>query len=228
VIALHRRVPVRRLAAGLGALLALAAVPVVVLPDVRTEVARRFWGVVDAFGLPIAHERPPPDLSLPVCGPPEEARQDGRPGSPCRNLEPEREIRVVFAQQGLALLGRRPVLGYGAGTFGGIVALEHDERWHRHPRWGPEGFDMLGFHGKTVDSFWLHLVVELGLVGLACYLGWLALLARRVRPDPWAGSVIAFAVVIAVFAPALEGPLFPPLMFAILGFSMLKGQDEFS
>ncbi|WP_211588942.1 hypothetical protein, partial [Allorhizocola rhizosphaerae] len=47
VIALHRRVPVRRLAAGLGALLALAAVPVVVLPDVRTEVARRFWGVVD-------------------------------------------------------------------------------------------------------------------------------------------------------------------------------------
>ncbi len=228
ILAIYRRVPVRRLAAGLLAMIALASVPIVALPGVRAEVTRRFWGAVDALGVPIAHERPPPDLSLPVCGPPEDARQDGRPGSACRHLGPEREIRIVYAQQGVALLGDRPLLGYGAGTFGGIVALQHDDQWYRHPRWGPGGFDMLGFHGKSVDSFWLHLAVETGLIGLACYLAWLALLARQARHDPWAVAAVAFAVVVAVFSPALESPVVPPLMFMILGFSMRKGQDECS
>lgn len=221
VIAARRRLPMRKLVAAVLVVVAMAATPIVAMPGVRTEVVRRVWGVSDAIGLPIGHGRPQPDPNLPVCGPPSpEPKQDGIPGSPCRQLKPEREIRILYAQQGFSLLAARPLLGYGVGTFGGIVALEHDPRWHQHPRLGPGGFDLFGFHGKTVDSFWLHLIVEVGVIGFACYLLWLAGLARRVRRSPWALACIAFGVVIAVFSPALEGPLVPPLLFAVIGIAM--------
>ncbi|GIH08517.1 hypothetical protein Rhe02_65840 [Rhizocola hellebori] len=221
IIAAMRRLPLRHLCAGFLAVVALAAIPIVLSHGVRTEVQRRMWGVVDAMGLPIAHERPEPDPALPVCGPPQ-PRQDGVVGSPCRHPGPDREIRILYAQQSFRLLARRPVLGYGAGTFGGIVALQTDPDWHRHPRLGPNGFDLFGFHGKTVDSFWLHLMVELGLVGLGCYLLWLAMLARRLRHRPAAVAALAFAVVVAVFSPALESPMFAPLLFGLLGLDTIR------
>ena len=37
-----------------------------------------------------------------------------------------REIRSLFYQQGRTLMAHRPVLGYGVGHFGGIVAETND------------------------------------------------------------------------------------------------------
>jgi Lipid A core - O-antigen ligase and related enzymes len=156
-----------------------------------------------------------------------------------------REIRVLFYQQGARLLAHRPVLGYGVGQFGGIVAEQHDPNWELDPRF-PGGFNLYDFDGTTVDSFWLHLVVEVGLLGLLVYLVWLWLVTaplvgatnrfagRRVlgagrsrSPTPvadrtqsvalWGIGVMIFLVLVGFFSPALEDPLFPPLVFAVIG-----------
>lgn len=155
----------------------------------------------------------------------------------------KREIRMLFYQQGARLLAERPILGYGVGQFGGIVAEKHDPNWELDPRF-PGGFNLYDFDGTTVDSFWLHLVVETGVLGLLAYLAWLWFLTvpllavtrrfggRRVwgaglarapaggRAEAaalWGVGTVIFSVIIGFFAPALEDALYPPLAFAVLG-----------
>jgi hypothetical protein len=155
----------------------------------------------------------------------------------------KREIRMLFYQQGARLLAERPILGYGVGQFGGIVAEKHDPSWELDPRF-PGGFNLYDFDGTTVDSFWLHLVVETGILGLLAYLIWLWLLAvplvgvtrrfggrriwgargpraptqgRAAAAALWGIGVLVFGVIIAFFAPSLEDALYPPLAFAIIG-----------
>jgi len=164
-----------------------------------------------------------------------------------------REIRVLFYQQGARLLAHRPVLGYGVGQFGGIVAEQHDPNWELDPRF-PGGFNLYDFDGTTVDSFWLHLAVEVGLLGLLVYLAWLWLVTaplvgttnrfagRRVlgagrfrSPTPvperaqavalWGVGVMIFLVLVGFFSPALEDPLFPPLVFAVFGLGWVLARD---
>jgi hypothetical protein len=164
-----------------------------------------------------------------------------------------REIRLLFYQQGARLLAHRPVLGYGVGQFGGIVAEQHDPHWELDPRF-PGGFNLYDFTGTTVDSFWLHLVIEVGVLGLLAYLAWLWLITapliaatprfagRRVwgaggarAPTDvdertravalWGIGAMLFLVLVGYFSPALEDPLFPPLVFAVfgLGWVLLRG-----
>jgi O-antigen ligase len=148
---------------------------------------------------------------------------------------PGREIRVLYAQEGLKLWEARPVLGYGIGQFGGIVAYRNDPNWNTSTKFGPTGFDKFGFRAKTVDSFWLHLLVEGGALGILGYLGWLVLLGtpligvtlrQRRRHDGsthpafyWAPAAIVFGGLIGLLSPSLEDPLFPPLMFSIIGIA---------
>jgi hypothetical protein len=133
------------------------------------------------------------------------------------------------------------VFGYGVGQFGGIVAFRNDPNWNLDPRFGPDGFDRHGFKAKTVDSFWLHLAVEAGALGAIAYVVWTWLMglpfmrrARRQEADHgaasaaayWAPAALVFGALIAVFAPSLEDPLFPPLMFSVIGIGwVLCGFD---
>lgn len=148
------------------------------------------------------------------------------------NKSESKEIRVLFIQQGARLLLHRPLLGYGVGQFGGIVAEQHDPNWEKDPRFGPNGFNLYDFTGTTVDSFWLHLAVEVGVLGTIAYLVWLYLLtaplvraSRRAPPSVssntglWAVGSMVFAVLVAAMSPALEDPLFPPLLFGIIGIA---------
>lgn len=155
----------------------------------------------------------------------------------------KREIRMLFYQQGARLLAERPILGYGVGQFGGIVAEKHDPNWELDPRF-PGGFNLYDFDGTTVDSFWLHLVVEVGVLGLLAYLTWLWLLsapllaatprfagrrvwgagsprARGAGPATpaalWGAGVVVFGVISAFFSPCLEDAIYPVLSFAIIG-----------
>jgi O-antigen ligase len=178
----------------------------------------------------------------------------------------EREIRLLFFQQGARLLAHRPILGYGVGQFGGIVAEQNDPDWEKDPRFRlesmPNGFDLHDFGGTTVDSFWLHLAVEVGVLGLLAYLAWLWLLVvpligltrrytgrrvwgagkpraptgRHASPEVpeervqamalWGIGAMLFTVIVSVLAPTLEDPLFPPLLFAVLGFGWVRGRDQ--
>jgi hypothetical protein len=197
----------------------------------RAELQRRLAGVFSAFEVASGEE-------------PENFCVKGT--AECQDPEravPQREVRVLFAQQGLKLWLHRPVLGYGVGQFGGIVSFKHDPNWPKDPRFvavlGEGGFDLHGFKSQTVDSFWLHLVVETGFLGLLLYLLWLVFLAlpllpklpralrRRIRgpTEPgspfsyWAIAALTFGVLVAALSPSLEDPLLPPLLFTIIGLA---------
>jgi O-antigen ligase len=132
---------------------------------------------------------------------------------------------VLFAQQGVRLWVKEPLLGYGVGQFGGIVAFKDNPGWA-----GKLGFDLHGAKPDQVDSFWLHLLVETGLLGVLAYFVWLFFLvapmvrARTRGPGVhpfvlWGPAVLAFSVFTALLSPALEDPLYPPLMFTALGLA---------
>jgi len=229
VIWLLRRSGGRTVAIASVVVAALFVGHLVVRPGNLAELSRRVAGVFGAVDTPSGTED---------CAEFETTRECVEAGK----VE-EREIRLLFFQQGARLLAHRPVLGYGVGQFGGIVAEQHDPNWEKDPRF-PGGFDLHDFDGTTVDSFWLHLVVEVGILGLLLYLAWLWLLTvplvgvtrrfagRRVwgaggprAPADERGQAVAlwgvglmlFTVFVSALAPTLEDPLFPPLLFAVLG-----------
>jgi len=212
------------------------AVQIALRPKNREELQRRLVGVFQAFMMGSGEE------PAGFCVKGNEGCTEDRP-----QIE-QREIRILFMQQGVKLWAKEPVFGYGVGQFGGIVAFRHDPQWYQDPRFGPGGFNLYGFTDKQVDSFWLHLLVETGLAGSIAYLVWLAFLAwpllsgagrsglpgwpllRRIRgPTPpgtegspfayWALSSLLLAVLIAFLSGSLEDPLFPPLLFTILGLA---------
>lgn len=82
------------------------------------------------------------------------------------------DLRVRFIDQGLPLLAESPLVGVGPGQYGGAVAQT----------WGSEVHDRLGAQApkRTVDNFWLHLVVEFGVLGTIAYVA--IYLAAAIRP----------------------------------------------
>ncbi|HET8684036.1 MAG TPA: O-antigen ligase family protein [Micromonosporaceae bacterium] len=231
LIGLLRRGRWRPVVATIVVVSLLAAGQLALRPKNRAELQRRLAGVVSAFEVPSGEEGDDYCVEGTVTDTEE-----------CINRIPQREIRALYAQQGIRILAGSPLLGFGVGQFGGIVAEKDDPNWNMDPRFGPDGFDMHGSTQKQVDSFWLHLMVEVGLLGLAAYLAWLLLLvlpivrrlpmrnrlllgrgppaAPGVQVHPmayWAPATLFFAVLVAFLSPALEDPLFPPLLFTVLG-----------
>lgn len=225
VIAIIRRAQWKRLIAGGAIVVMLSAVPVIFSAEARDNLAYRFGGLFNAFHMSGKKDSKKDCANNPAC-----SGQDG-------------EIRVLFTKQGVKLWAARPVLGYGVGQFGGIVAVKNDPNWNLDPRFqeilGPDGFYLFGFKSTSVDVFWLHLLVEVGALGVLAYLVWMYLVASPlvraawqrgrkmggVRGSPgtgaillWATSVFVFAMLVAAWSPSLEDPLFPALLFAVLGF----------
>jgi hypothetical protein len=210
---------------------ALGVLPVVLNPANLAEWNRRWSGVTAAVEIPSGREAEALQQNPSTASGPGETEQ-----------LPGREIRVLFAQQGFRLLMEKPALGYGVGHFGGTVAYANDPNWQDSPRFDPHGFDLHGFVVMQVDSFWLHLVVEVGLLGLLAYLGWMSLLAEpalraarqaRLRTGPpvapnvgtfayWVPAVLLFGAMVAALSPALEDPLFPMLMFTVVGIGWVQ------
>jgi O-antigen ligase len=96
---------------------------------------------------------------------------------------------------------------------------------------GPKGFYLHDFESTSVDVFWLHLLVEVGALGLIAYLAWMYLISaplikaawrrgteRRDAIFLWSTGAVVFAVLIATWSASLEDPLFPPMLFGVLGF----------
>lgn len=225
VIAVLRRAQWRRLIASGLIVLSMSALPVAVSPQTRGDLAYRFKGLLNAFLLS------------------GKAIRECQVDPTCAGKD-DAEIRILFIQQGLTLWKASPVLGYGVGQFGGIVAVKNDPQWNLDPRFqkvlGPGGFELYQFKSKSVDVFWLHLLVEAGALGMLAYLIWMGLVAlplvrtawqrgRKmggVRGSPsagtvvlWACSVLGFGMLIAAWSSALEDPVFPPLLFAVLGLA---------
>ncbi len=79
-----------------------------------------------------------------------------------------RDLRTLFALNALPIIGDHPVLGVGPGRYGGAAADIFGT-----PVYGRYGTDELFVNPsqRTVDDFWLHLLVESGVVGLVVFGG---------------------------------------------------------
>jgi O-antigen ligase len=77
------------------------------------------------------------------------------------------DLRTLFVIQSLPIIRDHPLLGVGPGRFGGAVAFSYGT-----PIYHEYGFEPLFWNPaqRTVDNFWLHLLVETGVVGVAAFL----------------------------------------------------------
>ena len=82
------------------------------------------------------------------------------------------DLRVLFMVNALPILADHPILGVGPGMYGGAAADLFGT-----PVYARYGTDRLFSSPtqRTVDDFWLHLLVETGLLGLLTY--WAMILA---------------------------------------------------
>ena len=78
-----------------------------------------------------------------------------------------RDLRTLFVINALPILADHPVLGVGPGRYGGAVAKSHPT-----PIYAEYGTDKLFWNPlqRTVDNFWLHLLVEGGILGFTAFL----------------------------------------------------------
>ncbi|MEU0153523.1 O-antigen ligase family protein [Micromonospora fulviviridis] len=185
-----------------------------------------------ATARPSTSGRPPSATTGPSTAP----RPSGA-ATPTPSPAPVREIRVLYLQQAADILPRQPLLGFGIGQFGGVVAEKNNPDWHKNPKFGPDGFHRYGFQAVQIDSFWLHLVMESGVLGLVAFLAWLffvmrpllratrrpARTATRRGPPPaavvWGIGAMLFAVLVAFLSPAFEDPLLPALLWTVVGLA---------
>ncbi len=232
-------------------------------PDNRAEWERRIGNAFTSFDHPAGSESSPPgpatarptptptarpdDGGAASGGPKTSTKPSTPPGSggphgspaavtpqPTHSPAPVREIRVLYLQQAAKILPRQPLLGFGIGQFGGVVAEKDNPNWHKNPKFGPGGFNRYGFQAVQVDSFWLHLVMEVGVLGFGAYLVWLFMIAKPLlartrqlrrtghRPAPfvlWGIAAIIFACIVGFLSPSMEDPLLPPLLWTVVGLA---------
>lgn len=85
------------------------------------------------------------------------------------------DARWTYAQQGFQVMAEHPWLGIGPGRFGGVVAQRYGSKVHE--QYGVEFTSTW----KTVDSFWLHALVESGILGTAALLALLGVAFVQAR-----------------------------------------------
>ena len=75
-----------------------------------------------------------------------------------------RDLRIKFVQNALPIIADHPLIGVGPGRWGGAVA--YDFRSPVYEEYGTDAVFNL-YPQRTVDNFWLHLLVESGVIGVA-------------------------------------------------------------
>jgi O-antigen ligase len=77
-----------------------------------------------------------------------------------------RDLRTLFVLNALPIIGDHPLVGVGPGRYGGAAADLFGT-----PVYAEYGTDELFIipTQRTVDNFWLHLLVEMGIAGTAAF-----------------------------------------------------------
>jgi O-antigen ligase len=107
------------------------------------------------------------------------------------------DLRLLFIQNALPIIADHPVVGAGPGRYGGSVAARLGSPLYERYTAGRVPVD------RTVDNFWLHLLVESGVVGVTIFGSALLLALREMlvtgrRLVGWDRALLASACVIAV------------------------------
>ncbi len=83
------------------------------------------------------------------------------------------DLRVIFLKEGLPIAAQNPLFGVGPGRYGGAAASVFGS-----PVYDRYGISLHGFH--TVHDYWLHLLVEVGVLGAGAVLAAMALVLAQV------------------------------------------------
>ena len=101
------------------------------------------------------------------------------------------DARFTYARKAIPVFGSAPFLGVGPGRFGGTVAQKYSS-----PIYSKFGFEFKQTW-KTIDSFWIHLLIESGLLGLFLFLlllGRILISCRKANQipdlDPWVKGLL--------------------------------------
>lgn len=129
-------------------------------------------GVTAALAFATANVLPRNLLEADTAGPQPQTDFIGSTFDRINTIGEGNDLRVRFIDQGLPLLAETPLVGVGPGQYGGAVAQT----------WGSSVHDRLGAQApeRTVDNFWLHLVVEFGIIGTIAYIA--IYVAAALRP----------------------------------------------
>ncbi len=108
-----------------------------------------------------------------------------------------RDLRTQFVLNALPILRDHPLLGVGPGRYGGGAAAHFAT-----PVYAQYGTDKLLVAQITVDNFWLHVLIEGGILGAAALLATLAFiyagLVRVIRRA--AGDRVTYVLATGLFA----------------------------
>jgi O-antigen ligase len=107
------------------------------------------------------------------------------------------DLRLLFIENAAPIVADHPVLGAGPGRYGGSVAARLGSPLYERYTDGRVPVD------RTVDNFWLHLLVESGVLGVLVFGSVLLLALHEMvvaarRLDTWERSLLASAAVIAI------------------------------
>jgi O-antigen ligase len=112
-----------------------------------------------------------------------------------------RDLRTLFILNGIPIVADNPFLGVGPGRYGGAAADIFDT-----PVYAKYGTDILFSDPsqRTVDDFWLHLLVESGVLGFLAFVGMILTavvpMIRATVHDTGRRRVVLTGIVIAAFA----------------------------
>jgi O-antigen ligase len=85
-----------------------------------------------------------------------------------------RDLRTLFVINAVPILRDHPLFGVGPGRYGGAVAYDFGT-----PIYAEYGTGKLLTQQRTVDNFWLHILVESGVLGAIAFIGMIVLLGYR-------------------------------------------------
>ena len=88
-----------------------------------------------------------------------------------------RDLRTLFVLNAIPILRDHPIFGVGPGRYGGSVA--HDYGTPVYERYETDELFSNPLQ-RTVDNFWLHILVEMGIVGFILLLGSAMLAGLRI------------------------------------------------
>ena len=115
------------------------------------------------------------------------------------NVGAGRDLRTLLVLNAIPILRDHPLLGVGPGRYGGAAADHFSSPIHT--QYGTA--KLLKFQ-QTVDNFWLHLLIEGGILGAAAFVAAIAVvvvgLARRVRQASGSHYIMKAGILVAMVA----------------------------
>lgn len=107
-----------------------------------------------------------------------------------------RDLRWMFMMNAVPILRDHPLVGVGPGRYGGAAAWNFDSPVYEE--YGTDEVFPDWYRQRTVDNFWLHILIETGVVGAAALIAAIVAIAVPLLRAAWRARASRFVVVAGV------------------------------